>query len=57
MDPSGSDCFVGHGVKVINDPVIYGPGIGDWLPRAKKLIGNHVSIGSNATIMPVAICG
>jgi len=52
----GDDCFIGHGVMFINDAFSEGgPAGGDrtkWLPTR---IGNRVSIGSNATIMPVAI--
>ncbi|MEA3029357.1 MAG: hypothetical protein QOG13_682 [Sphingomonadales bacterium] len=53
----GEDCFVGHGVMFVNDRFARGgPARGDrtlWEPTA---IGNNVSIGSNATIMPVSIC-
>lgn len=53
----GDDCFIGHGVTFINDAFSTGgPARGDrslWRPT---WIGNHVSIGSNATIMPVNIC-
>jgi acetyltransferase-like isoleucine patch superfamily enzyme len=53
----GKQCRIGHGVMFINDlfketkngksdPV-------SWKPTK---IGNHVSIGSNATILPVTIC-
>ncbi|MBR1367201.1 N-acetyltransferase [Bradyrhizobium ottawaense] len=52
----GEDCFVGHGVMFINDTFSTGgPARGRReLWRATK-IGNRVSIGSNATIMPVFI--
>ncbi|WP_375313622.1 acyltransferase [Bradyrhizobium sp. A5] len=52
----GEDCFVGHGVMFINDTFSTGgPARGRReLWRATK-IGNRVSIGSNATIMPVSI--
>jgi acetyltransferase-like isoleucine patch superfamily enzyme len=54
----GEDCFIAHGVMFINDM------FRDGSPTAagrKDLwfatnIGNHVSIGSNATILPVNIC-
>ncbi len=53
----GDHCFVGHGVMFINDLFSEGgPAGGDpgkWKPTH---IGNHVSIGSNATILPVNIC-
>jgi acetyltransferase-like isoleucine patch superfamily enzyme len=53
----GEDCFIGHGVMFVNDRFARGgPARGDrtlWEPTS---VGNNVSIGSNATIMPVAIC-
>jgi len=44
----GEDCFVGHGVMF--------PARGDQSLWEPTMIGNSVSIGSNATIMPVSIC-
>ena len=53
----GEDCVVAHGVMFINDPFrIGGPARGDRTLWRETRIGNRVSIGSNATIMPVAIC-
>jgi acetyltransferase-like isoleucine patch superfamily enzyme len=53
----GEDCFIGHGVMFINDRFSDGgPAGGDRTKWEKTLIGNHVSIGSNATILPVSIC-
>ena len=53
----GSDCFVGHGVMFINDTFGDGkPAGGDQEKWRHTQIGNHVSIGSNATILPVTIC-
>lgn len=53
----GDDCFVGHGVMFINDLFgSGGPAGGDKTKWAATRIGNHVSIGSNATILPVTIC-
>jgi acetyltransferase-like isoleucine patch superfamily enzyme len=53
----GNDCFIGHGVMFINDTFAKGgPAGGDktyWKPTN---IGNNISIGSNATILPVNIC-
>ena len=53
----GSDCFVGHGVMFVNDLfAIGGPARGQralWKPTR---IGDRVSIGSNATLLPVRIC-
>jgi acetyltransferase-like isoleucine patch superfamily enzyme len=53
----GDDCFVGHGVMFINDAFATGgPAYGRRdLWRATK-VSARVSIGSNATIMPVSIC-
>ncbi len=53
----GNDCFIGHGVMFTNDTFKEGKTAGDkklWTPTT---IGNNVLIGSNATILPVAICG
>jgi acetyltransferase-like isoleucine patch superfamily enzyme len=52
----GEDCFVSHGVMFINDTFATGGPSG----RRRELwretvIGNRVSIGSNATILPVRI--
>lgn len=53
----GNDCFIGHGVMFINDPFIKnGPARGDKNFWVSTNIGNDVSIGSNATILPVTIC-
>lgn len=52
----GHHCFIGHGVMFINDPMKTGPVGGDKSKWKKTIIGNHVSIGSNATILPVEIC-
>ncbi|SMO66096.1 transferase hexapeptide (six repeat-containing protein) [Thalassovita litoralis] len=53
----GEDCFVGHGVMFINDTFEKGgPARGDESLWRRTKIGNGVSIGSNATILPVAIC-
>ncbi|HEY8894168.1 MAG TPA: acyltransferase [Niastella sp.] len=53
----GDDCFVGHGVMFINDLFSEGgPAAGDKTKWKSTVIGNKVSIGSNATILPVSIC-
>lgn len=53
----GDDCFIGHGVMFINDLFQNGgPAKGDKALWRRTLIGNNVSIGSNATILPVNIC-
>ena len=53
----GNDCFIGHGVMFINDLFSDGgPARGDKSKWKFTHIGNNVSIGSNATILPVSIC-
>lgn len=53
----GSDCVVAHGVMFINDLFqTGGPAKGDKTLWKSTAIGNRVSIGSNATILPVTIC-
>jgi acetyltransferase-like isoleucine patch superfamily enzyme len=53
----GDDCFIGHGVMFINDLFLDGkPAGGDASKWKATKIGNNVSIGSNATILPVNIC-
>lgn len=53
----GDNCFIGHGVMFINDLFDSGgPAGGDKTKWKSTLIGNNVSIGSNATILPVSIC-
>lgn len=53
----GHDCFIGHGVMFINDLFANGgPARGDKKLWKNTRIGNNVSIGSNATVLPVSIC-
>jgi acetyltransferase-like isoleucine patch superfamily enzyme len=53
----GSNSFVGHGVMFVNDLFQEGgPAGGDQSKWRPTHIGNNVSIGSNATILPVTIC-
>lgn len=53
----GDDCFIGHGVMFINDLFSHGgPARGNKTKWKSTFIGNNVSIGSNATILPVTIC-
>lgn len=53
----GESCFIGHGVMFINDLFCEGkPAGGDFTKYKETKIGNRVSIGSNATILPVEIC-
>lgn len=52
----GDDCFIGHGVMFINDVFEEGkPAGGNKDLWRTTEIGHHVSIGSNATILPVRI--
>ncbi|WP_320151043.1 DapH/DapD/GlmU-related protein [uncultured Tolumonas sp.] len=52
----GDDCFIGHGVMFAND--LFKTGTPDPDPDSwgRTLIESNVSIGSNATILPVKIC-
>jgi acetyltransferase-like isoleucine patch superfamily enzyme len=53
----GEDCFIGHGVMFVNDTFSTGgPARGNKELWRSTTIGNRVSIGSNATILPVEIC-
>ena len=53
----GDNCFIGHGVMFINDLFSAGgPAQGNKALWRKTQIGSNVSIGSNATILPVTIC-
>ncbi|MDH3197573.1 MAG: N-acetyltransferase [Candidatus Krumholzibacteria bacterium] len=53
----GDDCFISHGTMFINDLFQTGaPAFGQEHLWKETRIGNRVSIGSNATILPVAIC-
>lgn len=53
----GNNCFIGHGVMFINDPFSKGgPARGNKDMWKATEIGDNVSIGSNATILPVSIC-
>jgi acetyltransferase-like isoleucine patch superfamily enzyme len=52
----GDDCFIGHGVKFVNDTFARGGPAGrDRGKWGSTTVGNNVSIGSNATILPVKI--
>ena len=53
----GADCFIGHGVVFINDLFSTGgPARGVRSLWKETRIGSRVSIGSNATILPIMIC-
>jgi acetyltransferase-like isoleucine patch superfamily enzyme len=52
----GNHCFIAHGVMFINDLFQAGkPAGGDKTKWKSTIIGDNVSIGSNATILPVNI--
>ena len=53
----GDDCFISHGAMFINDLFsVGGPAKGQRELWRTTKIGNGVSIGTNATILPVTIC-
>jgi acetyltransferase-like isoleucine patch superfamily enzyme len=53
----GEDCFIGHGVMFTNDTFASGgPARGDKTRWKGTRIGARVSIGSNATLLPVSVC-
>lgn len=53
----GNHVFVGHGVMFVNDKFSNGgPAQGNEQLWKNTVVENHVSIGSNATILPVHIC-
>ena len=53
----GDNCVVSHGVMFINDPYSTGGPAGGNKDLWKAThIGDHVSIGTNSTILPVNIC-
>jgi acetyltransferase-like isoleucine patch superfamily enzyme len=52
----GDDCFIGHGVMFVNDLFRSGGPAGrDPAKWGKTVVEDKVSIGSNATILPVRI--
>lgn len=53
----GDDCFISHGAKFVNDLFRKGgPAGGDREAWGKTSVSDRVSIGTNATILPVSIC-
>jgi acetyltransferase-like isoleucine patch superfamily enzyme len=53
----GDDCFISHGAKFVNDLFSRGgPARGDKTLWRSTTVGNRVSIGTNATVLPVRIC-
>jgi acetyltransferase-like isoleucine patch superfamily enzyme len=53
----GDHCFISHGAMFINDSFAGGGPAGRDVTKWKStILGNHVSIGTNATVLPVRIC-
>jgi acetyltransferase-like isoleucine patch superfamily enzyme len=53
----GESCFISHGVMFVNDLFAAGGPSGANRDLWKSTtLGNHVSVGTNATILPVRIC-
>ena len=53
----GDDCFVSHGAMFVNDLFARGgPARGDKSLWKATRIGSRVSIGTNATVLPVEVC-
>ena len=53
----GDHCVIAHGVMFINDLFKTGQPAGGKKELWKEtVVGNHVLIGSNATVLPVRIC-
>lgn len=53
----GDECFISHGVMFINDLFSKGgPAQGNRALWKETVLGRRVSIGTNATILPVRIC-
>jgi acetyltransferase-like isoleucine patch superfamily enzyme len=51
----GENCFIAHGVMFTNDKYdSHLPNQGDYILR-KTVIGDHVRVGSNATLLPVTV--
>lgn len=53
----GEEAFISHGVMFVNDVFRSGgPARGDQTQWKSTFVGDRVSIGTNATILPVRIC-
>ena len=53
----GDHSVISHGAMFINDPFAGGgPAMGNKALWKSTSVGNYVSIGTNATILPVKIC-
>jgi len=57
MVTMADNCFISHGAMFINDLFSNGgPSRGNREAYKTTIIGNNVSIGTNATILPIKIC-
>jgi len=52
----GDECFISHGAMFINDLFVTGGPTANPDSWRATILGNRVSIGTNATILPVTIC-
>jgi acetyltransferase-like isoleucine patch superfamily enzyme len=52
----GDDCFISHGAMFINDRFVDGSPATERSLWGQTKVGNSVSVGTNATILPVTIC-
>jgi acetyltransferase-like isoleucine patch superfamily enzyme len=53
----GADCFISHGVMFINDKFEHGgPARGDRSLWKTTTLGDRVTIGTGAIVLPVRIC-
>ena len=53
----GENCFISHGVMFVNDLFQSGrPAGGDKKKWRHTQVGSRVSIGTNATVLPIRIC-
>ena len=52
----GDDCFISHGAMFINDSFAIGRPAGKRELWGATRLGHRVSVGTNATLMPVSVC-
>jgi len=52
----GDDCFISHGAMFINDRFAAGGPAKESSLWGQTKLGDFVSVGTNATILPVTIC-
>ncbi|PYL24401.1 MAG: UDP-3-O-(3-hydroxymyristoyl)glucosamine N-acyltransferase, partial [Verrucomicrobia bacterium] len=52
----GDDSFISHGAMFINDRFVNGGPAKERSLWIETKLGNFVSVGTNATILPVTIC-